>query len=110
MKKFALYGLFVAGAVSIAVPAYAAPCARVFEHINHGGEVKHISSGDNVSYVGDLWNDKISSVIVEPGCALNVWEHADYRGKNKTYGGSLPFVGEDFNDIISSYTCTCGGH
>ena len=109
MKKCALYGLFFAGAVSIASPARAETCARLYEHSNYGGEVKEVPSGANVNNIGSLWNDKVSSVKVEPGCALNVWEHENFGGRNKTYAGALPFVGGDFNDIITSYTCTCGG-
>jgi hypothetical protein len=104
----ALISLLSIGAIAIAADARAEVCARLYEHANYEGEVKTVNSGATVTYIGNLWNDIVSSAIVEPGCALNVWEHADFGGRHATYAGEIPYVGTDWNDIISAYTCVCG--
>jgi Syncollin/Beta/Gamma crystallin len=109
MIKQALFGLAAMGLVTLAAEANARAdtCARLYEHAGFGGEVKYVESGSDVTYIGNLWNDKVSSVQVTAGCTLNVWEHANYGGRHSTYGGRIPYVGDDWNDIISSFTCDC---
>lgn len=52
------------------------------------------------SYVGDHWNDQISSIIVVSG-VWEFFEHKDFGGAKWTYGpGYYPNVP---NDIISSF-------
>jgi hypothetical protein len=44
---------------------------------------------------------------VRSGCVLNAYEHVGYKGKHETFAGSVPWVGPEWSDRISSYTCTC---
>lgn len=46
------------------------------------GAIRSIAAEESVDYVGDDWNDKISSVSVEPNCRLRVWEHAGQTGNS----------------------------
>ena len=107
MRKMALIGVLAVGSLGFAAPAWAQACATVYEHARFGGESRDVPRGASVSNLGSLWNDVISSVSVEPGCALNVWEHANFDGAHTTFIGSVPWVGRDWNDRISSYNCTC---
>merc|ERR1719474_253098 len=70
-----------------------------------------VSDGWETSYIVDGWNDRISSVKVQPSCDLSVWEHMDYRGSFKQYGDSDYPSGTDvsafWNDKISSAKCGC---
>jgi len=60
-------------------------------------------------WVGDGWNDRISSVQCDPGCALEAFEHIDFGGARERFRGSVPFVGPAWNDRASSLRVTCGG-
>lgn len=87
--------------------ARAKPCAYLYQHRDYRGDRKRVRRGARTRFIGDLWNDEVSSVKVRSGCVLNVYEHRDYRGDHKTFRGRIPFVGDWWNDRISSYTCSC---
>jgi hypothetical protein len=82
-------------------------CARVYWDGSFQGIHLDIPDGAFVSWIGDQWSDDVSSAIVNPGCALNVWEHGSFGGKHKTVAGVVPWIGGDWNDIISAWTCDC---
>jgi hypothetical protein len=109
-KKILTCLVVVLGALCAAPSARAAGhCATLYEDINFGGEHRDVDDGENVSWIGHLWNDQVSSMRVEPGCVLNAWEHVSFGGDEKTFLGSVPWVGDPWNDRISSYTCSCHG-
>lgn len=78
----------------------------VTEHRDGRGKQWIVNKGETWSYVGGKWNDKISAVICEVYCKLQVWEHRDYRGATKIFENS-PYVGGKWNDRISSMTAWC---
>lgn len=77
----------------------------VFQDINFGGAEWRTNLG--YSYVGDDWNDKISSVIVISG-TWQFFEHANSGGASTTVGpGFYSWVENSpfnmTNDTISSF-------
>jgi hypothetical protein len=98
--------LLSVGIMGMSSPAFARTCATIYEHRDFKGERRGVSTGRD-AFVGNLWNDVISSVRVKPGCVLNVWKHANYRGPQASFSGDVPYVGSSWNDEISSYTCSC---
>lgn len=94
--------------VDNAHPQAAGTCATMFEHINFDGERREVDNGAFVPWIGNLWNDQVSSMQVLPGCVVNAYEHINFGGVHATFLGSVPQVGDGWNDIISSYTCSCG--
>lgn len=100
----------VASAAGLFAPqlAQAEECAVMYEHARFEGQSAPVDAGENVDWVGDEWNDMISSFKVGSGCSLTVYEHSKYEGASKTYTSSSNFVGDDWNDQISSFTCSCG--
>ncbi len=80
------------------------PEIEVFEHINFGG--RSWRTNLNYLYVGDWWNDRISSIIIVRG-RWRFYQHRDYKGAYWDLSGPryYPWV-EDANipnDIISSF-------
>ncbi len=58
--------------------------------------------------LGDRWNDEISSVWIQNGCKVTIYEHADFGGKSHTLygkqGGAMYNLSDiGFNDKISAY-------
>ncbi|PER20648.1 hypothetical protein [Bacillus cereus] len=77
------------------------------EHINGGGANFTIFSGGSMEYVGDLWNDQISSVTVAPRTLVILFEHRGFQGATYrlTNSGDFPYLFNlpgPWNDITSS--------
>ncbi|WP_142950242.1 beta/gamma crystallin domain-containing protein [Bacillus thuringiensis] len=79
-----------------------------YEHINGEGASFSIYSGEYKPFVGNWWNDKISSVLVAPRTLVILYEHINFTGRKKNlfnYKYSSPHlfnIHRDFNDIVSS--------
>lgn len=81
------------------------PCVQIFEHIDFGGSNQITFL--NWKYVGDFWNDKISSLIVISGI-WRFYEHKCYDGRFWDLGPGYYRRIRDWhipNDIISSFKC-----
>ena len=78
--------------------------ACVYSDVNFGGKAICYSQG---GYYNAAWNDEISSIQVRQGCTLKADTTGGMQGKLKDFVGSVPWVGNDFNDVISAYTITC---
>ncbi|MDM8549572.1 peptidase inhibitor family I36 protein, partial [Desulfobacterales bacterium HSG2] len=89
-------------------------CCKFYEHANRKGE--HLKGElEDRSYVGDRWNDKISSVWVRNGYTVTIYEHAHLEGKNqmlhgKPGGAVYNLTDTNFNDMTSSYKVRKGGY
>lgn len=95
--------------------ARASNASRFWEHINKKGYYFDISVGTNVYYVGDSWNDRISSL--NPTCVGNwtvIYQHRDFKGEGlafnnprgcRYYFNLTDFKlsnGQSWNDQVSS--------
>lgn len=80
------------------------PEVQVFEHINFGGATWRTNL--NYLYVGDFWNDKISSIIIVRG-RWRFYQHRDYKGAYWDLSGPAYYPWVEAanipNDIISSF-------
>ncbi len=77
----------------------------VFEHANFGGARLPVRPGQ-FSFVGEGWNDRISSIQCTPGCRMIAYEHANFGGARQGFG-TTGFVGQFWNDRISSAEVAC---
>ncbi|MCP4105725.1 MAG: hypothetical protein GY749_09330 [Desulfobacteraceae bacterium] len=57
-----------------------------YKHANKKGAYFHGKTGRH-PFVGDSWNDKISSVWVRDGYAVTIYENAGYGGRSETLHG-----------------------
>lgn len=83
------------------------PEVTVFEHINQNN-----NPGDEdgwsyrttfrISYIGDDWNDQISSMIVHSG-TWRFYEHINFGGAHFDRGPGHHNVPDGWNDRISSF-------
>ena len=80
-----------------------------YEDRGFDGDRQTLGTRRLMKYVGDAFNDKISSFRVAPGCVVVAWEHRDAQGETTTFGSDADYVGEYWNDRISSYACRCPG-
>jgi hypothetical protein len=85
---------------------------RWWSDANHRGSYTDVcgsygkcdSSGYGFNYVGDAWNDRISSFQVFNNCTYTrAYQNANYGGLCQAYNGDIDNVGSAFNDQISSF-------
>ncbi len=79
-----------------------------YEHANwnFGGGSVAIPGGVRRK-LGSEWNDEISSIACNSYCEVTVYEHRDFNGAQRTFRGNISFVGEAWNDDISSLIARC---
>jgi hypothetical protein len=104
----ASFAALVLAGTAVSTPAQAGCSATVYFDANFRGESWHVR-GD-VPWVGNHWNDQISSVRIESG----VWDFyfdKDYGGESERLRpGDYAFVGPHWNDQISSFRCVHPTH
>ncbi|NET11898.1 MAG: hypothetical protein F6K08_03080 [Okeania sp. SIO1H6] len=80
--------------------------AIMYKHENYGGSDYLIRP--NAKYRSLGWfNDKASSIRVAPGCSIKVYIDSDYDGPTKVFTESDSYIGDFFNDEISSVKSRC---
>jgi len=77
-----------------------------YEHNNYGGQSVTLNPNEQVSFWGTTWDNKISSLRIGGNCRLTGYTRALYNGRDETYAGDTPSLG-DMNDRISSAQCVC---
>lgn len=80
---------------------------KFFEHINYGGASYTLGSGQIQSFVGNAWNDRISSIQVTDQCTVTAYQHINFGGDARTFTSNASFVGNLWNDQISALRCQC---
>ncbi|MCD4779936.1 MAG: hypothetical protein K8S27_05225 [Candidatus Omnitrophica bacterium] len=81
---------------------------ELYKDAHYSGNMNYFHSGDNVSLSkerkkGNPSNDAISSIKIKGPLEITVYEHVHYKGKHKTFKKSTAYVGDKFNDMISSF-------
>lgn len=52
-------------------------------------------------------SNKISGFKIRSGCYVQAYAGEDYTGRNRRFSGDTPYVGDAWNDVISSWRCIC---
>ena len=113
----ALAGVAAAALVLFGAPARAAESAKpaaataspvcFYEHINYQGASFCATADSN--WVGNAWNDRISSVKVPAGSQATLYEHVSFGGRNLVLKADTPnLVPLGFNDTASSFKLVNG--
>ena len=75
---------------------------EVFEHGNFSGKTSGSIDRD-CSYIGDFWNDKVSSIKVHSG-TWDFFKDANFKGRSfRLKAGQYPSINKTMNDTISSF-------
>jgi hypothetical protein len=127
MKKF----LVLIAMLLMSVSAFAHPrhlCATVYQGYDYTGAELRLRDGVRVRDLNDVdmsrradWDNRISSIIVEPGCTLYAyqyqnlgrdWDYGHRIGESRAYrakGRRALYIDalRGMNDKISSLKCRC---
>lgn len=52
-------------------------------------------------------SNKISGFKIRAGCHVDVFTEDNFKGPNTRFAGNVPYVGDSWNDVISSWKCVC---
>lgn len=74
----------------------------VYEHKDYGGRSQELTVGRYNLDQLTIGNDIISSIKIPAGLIVTAYEHIDFQGSTKIFTDDTSYVGNDFNDKISS--------
>jgi|GEM_PF-3001021 len=74
------------------------PCVFAYTDKNYGGTETKFCKG----FMPSVVNDSYSSFRVPKGATVRAYQDAGLKGNNRTYFRNVPYVGDGFNDRISS--------
>ena len=84
--------------------------AQLFVDRDYGGASATLTEGSyNIQKLAapdSVGNDTVSSLLVAVGYSVTVYTDADFGGASTTFTADTPYVGDDFNDKISSVQVT----
>lgn len=98
--------LFIVAIILAGTAGVAGAQCTVYEHENYEGRSEKLGPDNSVPLM-QRWNDRISSIDVSRGCRLTAFEHKNFTGDSKTFGAPNRYVGDLWNDRISSMQCNC---
>lgn len=102
-----IHSIILATAATGMLTAAVQAACTVYEHGNFQGKSRTIADTAVVPWIGQDWNDRISSVQTSNGCYLRAFQHMNFGGNAANFS-TTQFVGQGWNDQISSVACECG--
>ncbi len=89
-----------------AAPSAEAGCS-VYEHRDFLGATLTIENNQALAHLGNL-NDRISSIVISPGCLLIAYADPEFAGAVTTFSaGKHATLPDGWDDQISSARCNC---
>jgi hypothetical protein len=92
-------------AILMAVNAMAG--CTIYKNQRFLGDSIEMAAGQEISSFERGWDNQISALKVSSGCKLTVWKDSDFQGDKKEFTEDAAFIGNSWDDIISSAKCSC---
>jgi hypothetical protein len=90
-----------------ALAAHAEAACNLYEHRDFLGASLTINDNQSLAHLGSL-NDRVSSIIVSPGCLLVAYADPQFAGAVTTFSaGKHALLPDGWDDEISSARCNC---
>ncbi|MBF6240605.1 hypothetical protein IU474_26525 [Nocardia otitidiscaviarum] len=83
--------------------------AQLFTDRDYGGASATLETGTYNMAGSEVGDDSLSSLQVAPGYAVTVYALADCQGASSTFTTDTAYVGDAFNDTISSVRVDTAG-
>ena len=86
-------------------PSATTALATIYEHASYGGRALRLTGVGDYDYAtlgSHSFNDLTSSIKIESGYYLQAYTDAGFKGASAIFTGSSSYVGDGFNDKISS--------
>ncbi|OJJ15061.1 hypothetical protein BKI52_40045 [marine bacterium AO1-C] len=75
---------------------------KIYVHRDYKGRYQSLGVGNYNMRQLRIGNDQLSSIRVPRGYKVRVYEHANFQGRYRDFYGSSIFVGNQWNDRVSS--------
>jgi hypothetical protein len=75
---------------------------EMYQHASYEG-TKVVLTSNTADMRTVNFNEIISSMKISAGCQVIAYENVNYQGKSKIFTGEISWVGNDFNDMLSSF-------
>ena len=75
---------------------------KIYVHRDFKGRYQSLGTGSYNMKQLRIGNDQLSSIRVPRGYKVRVYEHANFQGRYRDFYGSSVFVGNQWNDKVSS--------
>jgi hypothetical protein len=93
--------------LAAAVATHAKAACDLYEHREFLGASLTIKDNQAFPHLGSL-NDRVSSIIVSPGCLLIAYADPQFAGAVTTFSaGKHALLPDGWDDTISSARCNC---
>ena len=89
-----------------AVNAANARACEAYQRPGYGGERATLEPGAGSSR--SKLDNRISSFKIANGCYAETFMGANFTGRRGTWQGHVNYVGDMWNDSITSWRCVCG--
>ena len=83
-------------------------CVAFAEEVFNGDGLR-APDGVAFEYVGEAWNNRISSIACAPGCRLIAYQTIVFGGARASFTGARPRLGPNWDDRISALRVACDG-
>lgn len=81
----------------------------LFDETAFSGRRLEAHAGVAFEYVGDAWNNRISSIACAPGCRLIAYQTIVFGGARASFTGARPRLGQSWDNRISALRVACDG-
>lgn len=105
----ASHGPAAHGEVVPPAPAIAYRGCAAFDETGYRGRRTDVVADSAIEWLGREGDNRISSVACASGCRLLAYEHINFGGARRSFGGATADVGAAWNDRISALRAICAG-
>lgn len=106
MKSSVFAAAFAASLFVLGVPvAQAQQACTAYMEPNFKGPSWGLGTNKNVA--NSKISNKISAFKMVSGCRIIAYSEPNFRGPSVTFVRSVPYVGKQWDNVISSYRCIC---
>ncbi|MPM45834.1 hypothetical protein SDC9_92526 [bioreactor metagenome] len=87
---------------SIIVEKLSTNAVQIYSDANYQGNVQQLKPGYyNINQLS-IGNDTLSSIKIPRGFVVRLYEDANFKGNYVTLRNDVPYIGDYFNDKVSS--------
>ena len=90
-------------------PAVSYRGCAAFVETGYRGRRTDVAADSAIEWLGRAGDNRISSVACASGCRLLAYEHINFGGARRSFGGATADVGAAWNDRISAVRAICAG-
>ena len=85
--------------------AQAQQACSAYPEANYKG--RGMGVGTNKTIANSKLSNNITSFKIVSGCSVIAYSEPNFQGPSVTFAKSVPYVGRQWDNVISAYRCVC---